>query len=59
MNVFRYLELAPQPLCAADPMLLGEARHDWGTYYDHAPQVMAGRIRDGATLLPAYPRLAQ
>jgi hypothetical protein len=47
MNVFRHLGLAPRPLCAADPLLLGEARHDWGTYYDHEPHVMAGRIADG------------
>jgi hypothetical protein len=48
MNVFQYLGLAPAPLCPADPLLLGEARHAWGSYYDHAPQVMAGRIADGA-----------
>lgn len=47
MNVFRHLGLAPHALCAADPLLLGEARHDWGTYYDHEPHVMAGRIADG------------
>jgi len=48
MNVFNYLGLVPLPLCAADASLLGESRHDWGTYYAHDPQVMAGRIRDGA-----------
>jgi hypothetical protein len=47
MNVFRHLGLTPRALCPADPLLLGEARHDWGTYYDHEPQVMAGRIADG------------
>ena len=47
MNVFRYLELSPRPLCPADPRLLGDERHNWGTYYDHNPQVMAGRIQDG------------
>jgi hypothetical protein len=47
MNVFRSLGLSPRALCPADPLLLGEARHDWGTYYDHEPQVMAGRIADG------------
>jgi hypothetical protein len=47
MNVFRHLGLAPRALCPADPLLLGEARHDWGTYYDHEPHVMAGRIADG------------
>lgn len=48
MNVFRSLGLAPRALCPADPLLLGEARHDWGTYYDYNPHVMAGRIADGA-----------
>jgi hypothetical protein len=48
MSVFRCLGLAPRELCRADPLLLGEARHDWGTYYDHDPRVMAGRIADGA-----------
>jgi hypothetical protein len=47
VNVFRHLKLAPRALCPADPLLLGDARHDWGTYYAHEPQVMAGRIADG------------
>ena len=47
MNVFRHLGLAPRTLCHADPLLLGETRHDWGTYYDHEPHVMVGRIADG------------
>jgi hypothetical protein len=47
VNVFRHLKLAPRALCPADPLLLGEARHDWGSYYAHEPQVMAGRIADG------------
>lgn len=47
MNVFRYLNLAPCTLCPADPLLLGDARHEWGSYYDHHPQVCAGRIEDG------------
>jgi len=54
MNVFHYLGLAPRALCPADPLLLGEARHDWGTYYEHNPHVMAGRIRDG--VFAAHPR---
>jgi hypothetical protein len=55
MNVFRHLGLAPRALCPADPLLLGDARFDWGTYYDHEPHVMAGRIVDG---LPATRRRA-
>jgi hypothetical protein len=57
MNVFHYLGLGPRVLCRADALLLGEARHDWGTYYDHNPHVMAGRIQDGA--FAAYPRAAR
>jgi hypothetical protein len=48
MNVFRYLGLTPRALCPADPLLLGDARHEWGSYYAHDPYVMAGRIEDGA-----------
>ena len=47
MNVFRYLGLSPRELCRADAALLGDARHEWGSYYDHDPHVMAGRIEDG------------
>jgi len=47
MNVFRYLGLSPRALCPADPLLLGDARHEWGSYYAHDPYVMAGRIEDG------------
>jgi hypothetical protein len=57
MNVFRHLGLTPRELCAADPLLLGHARHDWGTYYDHQPYVMAGRIQDG--VFAALPRAAR
>lgn len=46
-NVFRRMKLVPHALCVADQTLLGEARHDWGTYYEHHPIVMAGRIMDG------------
>lgn len=52
MNVFQHLGLKPSPLCPADPLLLGEARHAWGTYYDHSPYVMAGRIVDGTAARP-------
>jgi len=52
MSVFSHLGLKPEPLCSADPLLLGEARHAWGTYYDHSPYVMAGRIIEGAAARP-------
>ncbi len=48
MNVFRHLGLTPRALCPADPLLLGDARHEWGSYYDHNPYVMGGRIADGS-----------
>jgi hypothetical protein len=57
MNVFRYLGLAPRALCPADPLLLGDARHEWGSYYDHRPHVMAGRIEDGCRA--SSPQLAR
>jgi hypothetical protein len=51
MNVFRYLGLAPHVLCNADRALLAADGDDWGTYYDHDPRVMTGRLRDGARAL--------
>jgi hypothetical protein len=50
-NVFRRLHLKPVALCIANKSLLGERRHQWGTYYDHNPIVMAGRIADGMSTL--------
>jgi hypothetical protein len=52
-NVFRRLGLAPTVLCTADPELLGPDRNDWGSYYEHHPEVMAGRLRDGQAALRA------
>ncbi|HLF12416.1 MAG TPA: thermostable hemolysin [Gammaproteobacteria bacterium] len=57
MNVFRHLKLAPRVLCTADQELLGDERHDWGTYYHHHPKVMAGRLREGIDVLDATARL--
>jgi hypothetical protein len=51
VSVFRHLKLAPRVLCTADPRRLGDERYDWGTYYEHDPHVMAGRLRDGLTAL--------
>jgi thermostable hemolysin len=52
-NVFRRLGLMPTVLCSADPALLGPDRDDWGSYYDHHPEVMTGRLRDGQLALRA------
>ena len=57
MNVFRRLQLEPHVLCPADPLVLGDERHEWGTYYDHNPRVMAGRLRDGVAKLRALEEL--
>jgi hypothetical protein len=59
MRVFHHLGLEPRTLCEANPQLLGESRHDWGTYYDHNPLVMAGRIADGAAAVGTRTALAQ
>lgn len=50
-NVFRRLRLKPLPLCIANKSLLGERQAEWGTYYDHNPIVMAGRLADGIVAL--------
>jgi len=47
VNSFHRLGLKPQTLCAADPLRLGEDRHDWGSYYQSQPKVHAGNIRAG------------
>ena len=57
MNVFRHLQLAPEVLCDADQTLLGDDRHDWGTYYEHNPRVMGGRLREGLEVLHGSPGL--
>lgn len=35
----------------ADPARLGDARHEWGRYYDHPPAVMAVEVRQAADAL--------
>ncbi len=43
--IFERLRIRPLALGQADPALLGERAIDWGTYYDHAPMVLAGEVR--------------
>lgn len=43
-QLFVRIGIAPLTLGAADPALLGEAAADWGSYYDHAPVVLAGHL---------------
>jgi hypothetical protein len=54
-NVFHRLNLVPFALCAADQSLLGAEQHDWGSYYDHNPIVMTGRLVDGLHVVETLP----
>lgn len=47
-NAFRRLGLHPQGMAAADPGRLGDARSDWGSYYQHAPEVCFGDLESVA-----------
>ncbi len=47
-NLFVRMGVAPLALGVADPALLGEQAAQWGSYYDHKPLVLAGRL-DAAT----------
>jgi hypothetical protein len=52
-NLFLRMGVAPLALGVADPAVLGEQAAQWGSYYDHRPLVLAGRL-DGA--LPVLAR---
>ena len=43
-HLFLRLGIAPLALGVADPALLGEEAAAWGSYYDHAPVVLAGQL---------------
>jgi hypothetical protein len=43
-HLFARLGMAPMTLGTADPAALGAEARDWGSYYEHHPQVLAGRI---------------
>ena len=45
IGIFTKLGLPLLALAKADPARLGRAADDWGSYYDAAPVVVAGRIR--------------
>ena len=49
--VFRRMGVELVALCDADPSCLGDARHDWGSYYENEPVVMAGSIVEGCHAL--------
>jgi hypothetical protein len=43
-HLFVRLGITPLALGVADAAQLGAAAADWGSYYDHRPVVVAGRI---------------
>ena len=43
-NLFVRLGVAPLALGVADPAVLGTQAAHWGSYYDHRPLVLAGRL---------------
>ncbi len=50
-NLFVRLGIVPLALGAADPAVLGAQAADWGSYYDHRPLVLAGRIGQALQML--------
>lgn len=50
-NTFYRLNLAPILLMPARLERLGNAAHQWGNYYQHDPQVMAGELVGGHNTL--------
>jgi hypothetical protein len=43
-NLFLRMGVAPLALGVADPEVLGDDAAQWGSYYDHRPLVLAGRL---------------
>lgn len=43
-NLFVRMGVAPLALGVADPTVLGDDAAQWGSYYDHRPLVLAGRL---------------
>lgn len=43
-NLFVRMGVAPLALGVADPAVLGDQAAPWGSYYDHRPLVLAGRL---------------
>ncbi|MFG1174520.1 thermostable hemolysin [Erwiniaceae bacterium CAU 1747] len=50
-NTFFRLNLQPVTLMPADPLRLGENAREWGEYYQHDPQIMAGELTGGHSTL--------
>lgn len=50
-NIFHRLHLQPMLLTPASAARLGDTAQEWGEYYQHDPQVMAGELTNGKTTL--------
>ena len=50
-HLFARLGIAPIALGVADPEVLGAEAARWGSYYDHRPLVLAGRIEPALEML--------
>jgi hypothetical protein len=55
VKVLRRMKLEPLELCVADCSKLGPSGSAWGSYYEHDPVVMAGRLLDGIEALDSVP----
>lgn len=54
-RIFERLRIRALELGCADPALLGAAATDWGSYYRHAPLVLAGEIRSNLSRFAPVP----
>lgn len=59
INSFQRLGLEPLLLCDADPAMLDEDQHNWGSYYAQNPHVFTGDIRNGLAQLETSGVLAR
>jgi hypothetical protein len=50
-NLFVRMGVAPLALGVADPAVLGDQAAQWGSYYDHRPLVLAGRLDAAVQML--------
>jgi hypothetical protein len=50
-HLFVRLGVVPEVLGRADPEALGAQAADWGSYYDHRPMVLAGRLEPALRVL--------
>ncbi len=55
-SLFRRIGVAPLTLAAADPAALGDEAAAWGSYYAHAPLVLAGHLPQALRHLRRYAR---